>query len=79
MVADRMRAEHLEYAVCAKTVYNLIDRGLIPGVSNEPLWEKRMRRKNRKAHWRRRKQAVGPGHSNESRPEQVEQHQEAGH
>ena len=78
-VAARMKKKHLEYAVCAKTIYNLIDRGLIPGVSNESLWEKRKRRRGRKTLCRRRKQAVAPGHGIESRPEQVEQRQEAGH
>ena len=79
VVADGMRLECLEYAVCAKTIYNLIDRGLVPGVSNESLWEKRKRRKTRKTLHRRRKQAVEPGHSIESRPEQIELRKEAGH
>jgi IS30 family transposase len=79
VVAVRMKTECLEYAVCAKTIYNLIDRNLIPGVSNESLWEKRNRRKSRKTLCRRRKQAVDAGHGIESRPEQVEQRQEAGH
>ena len=79
VVAARMKKKHLEYAVCAKTIYNLIDRGLVPGVSNETLWEKRTRRKSRKTLCRRRKQAVASGHSIECRPEQIEQRQEAGH
>ena len=78
-VAARMKKNRLEYAVCAKTIYNLIDRGLVPGVSNESLWEKRKRRKSRKTLCRRRKQAVPPGRSIESRPEQVELRQKAGH
>ena len=78
-VAARMRKERLEYAVCAKTIYNLIDRGLVAGVSNESLWEKRKRRKTRKTLCRRRKQAVAPGRSIENRPEEVERRQEAGH
>ena len=78
-VAARMKKKHLEYAVCAKTIYNLIDRDLVPGVSNESLWEKRKRKRSRKTLCRRRKQAVEPGHGIESRPEQVELRQEAGH
>jgi IS30 family transposase len=78
-VASRMKSKRLEYAVCAKTIYNLIDRGLVPGVSNESLWEKRQRRKSRKTLYRRRKQAVPPGHSIENRPEKIELRQEAGH
>ena len=44
VVAAGMRRQCLEYAVCAKTIYNLIDRGMVPGVNNESLWEKRKRR-----------------------------------
>ena len=79
-VAARMKSKPLEYAVCAKTIYNLIDRGLVPGVSNESLWEKRKRRKSRKTLCcRRRKQAVPPGRSIENRPEQVDLRKEIGH
>jgi IS30 family transposase len=78
-VAARMRKEQLEYTVCAKTIYNLIDRDLVQGVSNESLWEKRKRRKSRKSLHRRRKQAVPLGRSIENRPEHVELRQEAGH
>ena len=79
-IAGRMKKNRLEYAVCAKTIYNLIDRGLVPGVSNESLWEKRKRRKSRKTLCRhRRKQAVSPGRSIESRPEHIELRQQVGH
>jgi IS30 family transposase len=79
VVAARMRAEELEYSVCAKTIYNLIDRDQIPGVGNESLWEKRKRRASRKALFRRRKQAVAPGHGIECRPESAEHRETAGH
>ncbi len=79
VVASRMRCQGLEYAVCAKTIYNLIDRGRVPGVGNESLWEKRKRRKSRKTLCRQRKQAVEPGHSIENRPEHVEQRTQVGH
>ncbi len=78
-VASRMRKELLEYAVCAKTIYNLIDRGQVAGVSNESLWEKRKRRNTRKTLCRRRKQAIPLGSSIENRPQHVELRQEAGH
>lgn len=79
-IAGRMKKNRLEYAVCAKTIYNLIDRGLVPGVSNESLWEKRKRRKSRKTLCHhRRKQAVSPGRSIESRPEHIELRQQVGH
>lgn len=79
VVAARMKQEGLEFAVCAKTIYNLIDRGQVRGVCNESLWEKRKRRKNHKTLCRRRKQAVAPGRSIDSRPEQIEQREVAGH
>jgi IS30 family transposase len=79
VVAAGMRKAGLEYAVCAKTVYNLIDRGQVPGVSNESLWEKRNRRKGRKTLHRRRKRAVAPGRGIENRPEQAQEREEAGH
>ncbi len=78
-VAARMKKKHLEYAVCAKTIYNLIDRGLVPGVTNESLWEKRQRNKSRKSLCRQRKRAVDPGHGISDRPAEVEERQEAGH
>lgn len=40
-----MKQTGMEGAVCAKTIYNHIDKGEIPGVSNESLWEKRNRGK----------------------------------
>lgn len=79
VVAARMKMQQLEYAVCAKTIYNFIDRGLIPGVSNESLWEKRKRTKGRRTLSRQRKRAVPPGYSIEDRPEQAEDRQQAGH
>jgi len=79
VVAAKMRQQGLEYAICAKTIYNLIDRGMIPKVSTESLWEKRQRSKSRKTLYRQRKQAVEPGHSIENRPEHVEQRTQMGH
>jgi IS30 family transposase len=79
VVADGMKAQNLDYAVCTKTIYNHIDKGLVPGVSNESLWEKRLRRKSRKTLARRRKRPVEPGHRIEDRPEEVQERTEAGH
>ena len=45
VVAAGMKQQPLEYAVCAKTIYHLIDRDSIPGVSNESLGEKRTKRR----------------------------------
>jgi IS30 family transposase len=79
VVADGMKAENLDYAVCTKTIYNHIDKGLVPSVTNESLWEKRKRRKGRRRLSRRRKRAVDPGHRIEDRPEGVQERIEAGH
>jgi len=36
-----MAAKGMPDALCAKSIYNYIDQGWIPGVANETLWEKR--------------------------------------
>ena len=79
VVAAGMKKASLEYAVCAKTIYNLIDRGNVPGVTNESLWEKSKRKQKRRTLHRKRKRAVPPGHSIADRPKHVEERQEAGH
>lgn len=79
VAAASMKEESFEQAVCFKTIYNHIDKGLVPGVANESLWEKRGRRKGQKSLCRQRKRAVEPGHGIEDRPEQADTRQEAGH
>lgn len=79
VAAGLMEKDGFEHAVCFKTIYNHIEKGLVPGVTNESLWEKRKRRKGRKALHRRRKRAVEPGRGIEDRPEEAEDRQEAGH
>jgi len=79
VAAALMKSEGFEHAVCFKTIYNHIEKGLIPGVSNESLWEKRKRTKGRKPLCRRRKRAVEPGRGIENRPEQADTREEAGH
>lgn len=74
-----MKREQVDYAVCAKTIYNLIDRGRIAGVSNESLWEKRKRGKTRRTLHRQRKRPVNIGRRIEDRPEAAERRLEAGH
>ncbi|VGO17496.1 hypothetical protein PDESU_06092 [Pontiella desulfatans] len=73
-----MKAQCLEYAVCEKTIYNLIDAQKVPGVTNESLWEKRKRKKGRKSLCRQRKCAVDPGHGIGDRPQEAEERQVAG-
>jgi IS30 family transposase len=79
VIADRMKKKQLDYAVCAKTIYNLIDRGLIPGVSNESLWEKHKRKQKRRTLCRKRKRPIPPGRSIENRPESIDNRTDAGH
>lgn len=79
VVAGLMKKDRFEHAVCFKTIYNHIEKGLVPGVTNESLWEKRKRRKGRKRLHRKRKRAVPAGRSIENRPEAVEERLEAGH
>lgn len=79
VVADLMKKEPIDYAVCAKTIYNLIERGLIPDVSHESLWEKHKRKQTRQPLHRKRKRAVAPGRSIENRPEPINERDEAGH
>lgn len=78
-VAARMNAKGMEEAVCAKTIYNYIDRGEIPGVSNETLLEKRKRGKKHKTLHRRPKRGIPLGHGIDERPERVEERKEFGH
>ena len=74
-----MRQQGVAFAVCTKTIYNLIERGEIAGVGIESLWEKRKRKKECRVLHRERKRAVEPGHSITDRPAHVELREEFGH
>jgi IS30 family transposase len=79
VVAFRMREANLTGAICTKTIYNYIDQGLIEGVTNESLWEKRKRHKRQRHTLRRSRKAPTRRQSIEKRPEQVKQREEFGH
>lgn len=79
VVSFRMREAGMPGAVCTKTLYNYIDQGLIEGVSNESLWEKRKARKQRKRTLRRSRKAPTRRQSIEQRPDVVKQREEFGH
>jgi len=79
VVAFRMLEAKMAGAICTKTIYNYIDQGLIEGVSNESLWEKRKRRKNQRHTLRRSRKAPTRRQSIEKRPKQVEERKEFGH
>ena len=78
-VAARMKLKGISGSVCAKSIYNYIDLGEIPGVSNETLWEKRTRGKKHKALYRHAKRAVSLDRSIADRPEHINDRTEAGH
>ena len=79
VVAHRMRADGLQGAVCAKTLYTYIEAGLIAGVSNESLWEKRQRRQRTRRTLRRARRMPTRRQSIEQRPQVVENREEFGH
>jgi IS30 family transposase len=79
VVAFRMEKANMPGAVCTKTLYSYIDQGLIEGVTNESLWEKRKRRKQRKRALKRSRKAAARRQSIEQRPEQIEQREVFGH
>jgi len=79
VVAHRMKQAGMESAVCTKTLYNYIEEGVIPGVSNESLWEKRKRRKQRRKGLRRLAKRLSKGTSIERRPVEAENREVFGH
>ena len=79
VVAYRMKQVGMEGAVCTKTLYNYIDDKVIPGVSNESLWEKRKRRKQRRRGLRRQAKRLSRGLSIERRPAEAESRETFGH
>lgn len=79
VVAFRMREEKRDGFVCTKTLYNYIDQGLIAGVTNESLWEKRQRRQRQRHTLRRSPKTPTRRQSIEKRPDRVQQRKEFGH
>jgi transposase, IS30 family len=79
VVAFRMKKEGLLCAVCTKTLYNYIEQGLIRGVSNESLWEKRQRRRRARRVLRHTSKLPTRRQSIEVRPEAVNTREEFGH
>ncbi len=78
-VAARMKQKGMDDAVCAKTIYNHIDKGEIPGVSNETLWEKRTRGKTHKSLHRQPKRGTPLGRSIDDRPREIASREVYGH
>jgi len=65
-----LRKKDPSQAICFKTIYNHIERGWIPGVSIDSLWEKRLRSKSKKTLQRNRMRSIDPGHSISDRPKE---------
>ncbi len=79
VVAARMLQAGMLGSVCTRTLYRYIDQGVIPGVSNESLWEKRKRAKLRKRRPARVIKRLARGSSIGQRPADVETREEFGH
>ena len=76
VVAFRVRQTGIPGAICTRTIYSYIDQGVIPGVSNQSLWQKR-KRANRRS--RRVVKRLARGTSIEQRPTGAQTREEFGH
>ena len=79
VVAWRLRDACMDGAVCTKTLYNYIDQGVIPGVTNESLWEKRKRQRRSRRCVRRVAKRFSRGQSIDQRPIEAQTRNEFGH
>ncbi len=79
IVAARMKQMNMAGRICTKTIYSYIDMGLIEGVTNETLWEKRTRSKRPTKKLRRSFKRLARSESIEKRPEHIENREEFGH
>jgi len=79
VVAARLRQAGVAGAVCTRTLYRYIDQGVIPGVSNESLWEKRQRANRPPRRSRRVIKRLARGTSIDQRPPGAETREEFGH
>jgi IS30 family transposase len=79
VVVFRTRQTGMVGAVCTRTLYRYIDQGVIPGVSNESLWEKRKRGLNSNRRTRRVIKRLARGTSIEQRPMEAQTREEFGH
>ena len=79
VVAAGMRHVGIEGSVCTRTLYRYIDQGVIPGVRNQSLWEKRKYANRRKRRARRLVKRLARGTSIEQRSVQAKNREEFGH
>ncbi len=80
-VIGYIKAEGLQFetAICTKTVYAYIDRGIFAGISNEDLWVKKEKKKKRYRQVRTVALNNKKGKSITERPEQADERSEYGH
>ena len=79
VVAFKMKEAGIEGAVCTNTLYRYIELGLIEGVTNESLWEKRKRSGRARRVICRAPKTPTRRKSIEQRPVQVDSREEFGH
>lgn len=75
----KIKGLKFEGMICTKTLYNYIDAGILAGISNENLWEKRKRKKRNYKAIRRVSLNNRSGKSIEHRPKEVNDRLEYGH
>jgi len=79
VAAFRLRQAGRSGAVCTRTLYRYIDQGVIPGVSNQSLWEKRKRASRQPRRSRRTIKRLAHGAGIRQRPSVAATRQEFGH
>jgi IS30 family transposase len=79
VVAARLKGEEQFPSLCTKTIYTYIDMGLIPGVTNESLWEKRKRKRRARRQVRASKKIEQRRVSIRERPDAIDGREELGH
>lgn len=75
----KLKQQEFKERICAKTLYNYIDKGVFEGISKASLWEKRKRRKRRYKQVSRISLKNKGSRSIEERPEQINNRLEYGH
>lgn len=80
-IIGRLRQQNKKFKgmICTKTLYSYIDRGILSGITNEDLWQKRKRLKNTYKKILRISHHNLNGKSIEERDESIDKRQECGH
>jgi IS30 family transposase len=78
VIHSDMVKENYKYTVTAKTIYNWVDQGIVPGVTNSNLWEK-TKRKAKSEYNKIAKTSVPPDKRIDNRPSYINDREEFGH